>query len=173
MSDLVPIADQTSLDPTTLPASEILRREVYTKKTPHGLAVRKLVAWKTNKHAINPAYPNFVVFFTDYAPGRNQPLKTDLRVAASEETMHTYADDWLAVNIKRGWTLEMSNGKCQIANDERQEDTPAITKSLRSFDIRHSPFENILRPLKLADFPHHSAAAGRDGQAGFVGDHQG
>lgn len=145
-ADFVPIANQATIDPTTLPASEILRREVYTKRTPRGLALRKLVAWRTNKREADPAYPNYVVFFTDYAPGRKQPLKTDLRVAASETTMHALADDWLAANITRGWKLEMSNGKCQMANEEGQEDTPQSQE-----EWRHSDHSTLgIRHLKIA-----------------------
>ncbi len=138
VSDLVPIAETPSIDLALLPASDIVRREVYTKRTPRGLAVRKLVAWKTNKREADPAYPNYVVFFTDYAPGRKQPMKTDLRVAASEETMHTYADDWLAANIKRGWE-QVSSDNCRMTNEDHRTSDNAILPSIRNstLDIRH------------------------------------
>ena len=120
VSDIVPIAEETSFDPASLPASEILRREVYTKRNKTGLAIRKLVCWKTNKQEVDTAYPAYVVFFTDYSPGRKQPLKTDLRVAASEETLHVFADDWLAANIKRGWSqCGMMNAEC--GSEKREE----------------------------------------------------
>jgi ATP-dependent 26S proteasome regulatory subunit len=140
VSDLVPVVEQTSIDPASLPASEIFRREVYTKKSPRGLALRKLVAWKTNKRESDPAYPNYVVFFTDYAPGRKQPLKTDLRVAASEATMHAFADDWLAANIKRGWE-QVSSDDCRTTNEHNpagiEETDPVIRhpESTRHFKI--------------------------------------
>jgi AAA+ superfamily predicted ATPase len=132
VSDLVPIAEAPSIDPASLSTSDILRREVYTKRTPRGLALRKLVCWKTNKREADAAYPNYVVFFTDYAPGRKQPLKTDLRVAASEATMHTLADDWLAANIKRGWTeCGMRNDECAMAR-ERESIGPIQIRNLQS-----------------------------------------
>ena len=79
VSDLVPIREITIHDPGNLPASELVRREVYTKPTAVGPAVRKLVAWKTNKDQTDPAYPAYVIFFTDYSPGRRDPLKTGSR----------------------------------------------------------------------------------------------
>ena len=124
VSDLVPIASPVSIDPASLPASDILRREVYTKRSKTGLAVRKLVCWKTNKQKADSAYPACVVFFTDYSPGRKQPLKTDLRVAASEETMHAFADDWLAANIKRGWRLatgDRRDGQKEVSDSEHRQ----------------------------------------------------
>jgi len=142
VSDLFPVVEQTSIDPASLPTSKIIRREVYTKRTPRGLAVRKLVCWKTNKRKADPAYPAYVVFFTDYAPGRKQPLKTDLRVAASLETMHAFTDDWLAVNIKRGWE--------QVSSDDprtTKEHTPTGIEDIAP-SIRHSEFD--IRHLKIA-----------------------
>ncbi len=138
VTDLLPIAMLATTDPASLPASDILRREVYTKKTPRGLAVRKLVAWKTNKREADPMYPAYVVFFTDYASGRKQPLKTDLRVAASEERIHTLADDWLAANIKRGWS-RVSSDEFRMTNEDHRTSDDALPPSVRqsTLAIRH------------------------------------
>ena len=103
VSDLVPVAATAVPAPSELPASEIVRREVYTKRVSRGLAVRKLVAWRTYKHELDPRFPAFAVLVTDYAPGRRQPRKTELRVASSMERLGAFADDWLASSIKRGW----------------------------------------------------------------------
>ena len=140
VSDFVPIAEQECVDPASLPESEIIRREVYTKRSKKGLAVRKLVGWKTNKHEIDPAYPNFVIFFTDYAPGRKQPLKTDLRVATRETTLHTFADDWLAENIKRGWEQVKCN-KDRMTHENHHE----LEKGSPSI-----PYSESTRHLKIA-----------------------
>jgi AAA+ superfamily predicted ATPase len=104
VTDLVEVATATALPivHAALVPPEIIRREVYTKPSRIGLAVRKVVAWRTNRSA-DPAWPAFVLHFTDYAPDRDQPLKTDVRVAASEAAIHMLADDWLAANIRRGW----------------------------------------------------------------------
>jgi len=86
-----------------LPASEVLRREVYTKTTKDKVAVRKLVVWKTNKDEQDPAYPAFVVYFTDYSPGRKDPLKRTVRLAPDKATATELADAMIASEIKRGW----------------------------------------------------------------------
>ena len=140
VSDLVPMAEQTCIDPASLPASEIIRREVYTKRSKKGVAVRKLVGWKTHKSDADPAYPNFVIFFTDYAPGRKQPLKTDLRVATRETTLHTFADDWLATNIKRGWEqVKCNESRMGIENHhDLEKGSPSI------------PYSESTRHLKIA-----------------------
>ncbi|MBM4354106.1 MAG: AAA family ATPase [Deltaproteobacteria bacterium] len=105
VADLVPVRDAPAPSQADLPAATLLRREVYTKPTPVGPAVRKVLAWKTNKETIDPACPPYVVFFTDYSPGRREPLQTEVRVAGSPQSMHAFADDWLARKIRRGWEL--------------------------------------------------------------------
>ena len=107
VSDIVPVAPEIS-PPVELPPSRVLRRDVYTKATRSGQAVRKLVAWATNKYEVDHRYPRFAVLFTDYSPEREQPLKTELRVASCEQNLDAFADDWLAANIKRGWVLASS-----------------------------------------------------------------
>jgi len=105
VSDLVPVREMAATALADLQASELVRREVYTKATTVGPAVRKLVAWKTNKDQTDPAYPAYTVFFTDYSPGRKDPLKTEIQIAASLESLYAFADDWLARKIRRGWEL--------------------------------------------------------------------
>ena len=87
-----------------LPSSEILRREVYTKVTKGKTAVRKLVMWQTNKHDHDPLYPQFVVHFTDYSPGRKDPLKRIVRLAPDREIATQIAEAMIAKEIKKGWT---------------------------------------------------------------------
>ena len=83
---------------------ELNNYEVYTKKTKAGIAVRKLVVWNTNKDAVDPAYPSWVAYFTDFAPGREPHLKTDIRVASTRENIEAHADLWIAAKVKQGWT---------------------------------------------------------------------
>jgi len=122
VSDLVPVRETSVLALADLPSSELVRREVYTKPTLVGPAVRKLVAWKTNKDQTDPAYPAYAVFFTDYSPGRREPLKTEVRVASSLESLHAFADDWLAKKIRRGWELV---AKAATTNPETVREAPA------------------------------------------------
>ena len=83
--------------------SELLRREVYTKNLKGNLAVRKLLVWKTNKEKQDPTFPAYVVHFTDYSPGRQEPLQKEVRLAPSAEEAESLATEMLAENIKKGW----------------------------------------------------------------------
>ena len=132
VSDLVPVAAMVVPAASELPASEVIRREVYTKGSRGGFAVRKLVAWRTNKHELDPRFPAFALLFTDYAPGRRQPLTTEIRIASTMETLDVFADDWLATNIKRGWeavSISRQDGQLEsdvagpaaVSNDGRDE----------------------------------------------------
>lgn len=87
----------------TLPASQITRREVYTKTASGKLSVRKLVAWKTNKELIASDYPAYVVHLTDYSHGRKTPLTREVRTATNEETAEKIYQGMLEANIKKGW----------------------------------------------------------------------
>ena len=88
-----------------LPQSVVLRREVYTKTTKGAMAVRKLLVWKTGKERLDPRYPAYVVHWTDYSPGRRDPIKRTVRPAPSEAEAAALGDAFIAKNIKRGWTL--------------------------------------------------------------------
>ena len=144
VSDLVPIRDAVPMALADLPAATLLRREVYTKPTAVGPAVRKILAWKTNKEIADPACPPYVVFFTDYSPGRRDPLKTEVQVASSLESLHAFADDWLARKIRRGWELvaQMTHPNTEATNQEAEESatdtdepSPAPRPSGRSLSI--------------------------------------
>lgn len=86
-----------------LGTSQVLRREVWVKETKGKKAVRKLVAWKTNKDQADPDYPPFVVHWTDYSPARREPLEREVHPAPSEDSMNAIADRLLAEQIKKGW----------------------------------------------------------------------
>lgn len=95
----------SNAEPLVLPKSEVLRREVYVKTTKGVDAVRKLVVWKTNKEEVDRACPAFVVHFTDYSPGRKDPLKREVRLAPDLATATEIGDAMIASNIKKGWAL--------------------------------------------------------------------
>jgi hypothetical protein len=86
-----------------LPASAVLRREVWTKTTKGQLAVRKLLVWKTNKAEAADRYPAYVVHWTDYSAGRAEPLDRDVRPAPDEASAQAIAQEWIDANIKKGW----------------------------------------------------------------------
>lgn len=98
VTDLEKQAEQTQL-----PASSILRREVYTKTAKDVMAVRKLLIWKTNKEEEDPSFPAYVVHWTDYSPGRKDPLKREVRLAPTDEIAEQIAAGMLEANIKKGW----------------------------------------------------------------------
>jgi len=86
-----------------LPKSEVVRREVWTKASRGKQTVRKLLVWKTNKEEVDADFPAWVVHFTDYSPGRKDPLKRTVRLAPDEAAAAQIADELVAANIKRGW----------------------------------------------------------------------
>lgn len=87
-----------------LAQSEVFERRVWTKSARGGgLAVRKLVAFATNKAEEDPNYPPYVAFFTDFSPGRKEPLQTDMRVGATKDSIEAHVAAWVEKNVKRGW----------------------------------------------------------------------
>jgi hypothetical protein len=92
--------------PIMLPASEIVRREVYTKVTKGELAVRKLLVWKTNKEALDRAYPAYVVHWTDFSAGRKTPLEREVRPAPTHEEAERIAAMMIENEIAKGWKRE-------------------------------------------------------------------
>jgi ATP-dependent DNA ligase len=88
---------------TALPASALVRREVWTKAAKGKTAVRKLLVWRTNKETAVPGWPAWVVHFTDYSPDRKTPLERTVRPAVSEAHAQLVADALVAENIKKGW----------------------------------------------------------------------
>ncbi len=82
--------------------AEVLHRRVWAKGGKGGTAVRKLVLVATHK-AGDGEWPAFCAFFTDYSPGRKEPLQTALKVASTRETLDAIAEAWIADNIKKGW----------------------------------------------------------------------
>ena len=84
-------------------ASEVVRRQVWTKTAKDKTDVRKLVVWKTNKDTDDPSYPAYVVHWTDYSAGRKAPLAREVRPAPTAEAADALADAMIADNIKKGW----------------------------------------------------------------------
>ncbi len=106
VTDLVPIADAGTIQNIQLPRSTVIKREVFYKDIAAGLCVRKVVAWKTNKENVDPLYPPYVVFFTDFTPGRSEPLKTQVRVASGMDKISALIENWQEEKITRGWSRQ-------------------------------------------------------------------
>ena len=94
---------ETKAEVITLPSSEIVRREVYSKTIKEITSVRKLVILKTNKEDVDSDFPAYVVHWTDFSPDRKEPLKREVRLASVKETATTIAEEMLEKNIKKGW----------------------------------------------------------------------
>jgi hypothetical protein len=100
----VPLADLDARK-LTLPGSEILKREVFTKVLKGQTMVRKLMLWKTNKSDETSAgdWPAFVAYFTDFSPNRKTPLERDIRVSNSDAQIAQLYEALKTENIVKGW----------------------------------------------------------------------
>lgn len=97
----VPLSDRDARQ-MTLPLSEILSREVYTKDLKGQTMVRKFVTWKTNKETTDE-FPAFVMHFTDFSPNRKDPLSREIRVSSSQTQIAQLLAVLKEENIKAGW----------------------------------------------------------------------
>jgi hypothetical protein len=100
----VPLADRDARQ-MTLPASTLLRREVFTKQLKGETMVRKFVMWKTNKETEADDFPAYVVHFTDFSPNRKAPLSREIRVSNSLDQINALWDGLKETNIKKGWDI--------------------------------------------------------------------
>jgi hypothetical protein len=89
--------------PRVLSKSTMIRRDVWTKASKTGTAVRKLLVWKTGKEAQWPGWPAWIVHFTDYSPDRKTPLERTFRTALTEDDAMAVAAEMVTENIKKGW----------------------------------------------------------------------
>ena len=103
----VPLMDRDARQ-MTLPTSEILRREVYTKDLKGQTMVRKFVMWRTNKESSSDEFPAYVVHYTDFSPNRKDSLARELRVSNSKTQIEQLWEAFKADNIKSGWNPQGS-----------------------------------------------------------------
>ena len=107
--------------------SEVIFREVYTKESKGALMVQKFLAWKTNKDKQDPRFPAYGFNYTNYSPGRADPLKRDVRISQSEEQIRQIAAAFIEKNVKKGWNL--SNGTAAGGEAEKPVETAAKKKA--------------------------------------------
>ena len=120
---------QVPLEPRHLPRSQPVRRQVWTKAGKGGIAVRKLVVWKSGKEEAWPGWPSWLVHFTDYSPDRKTPLERTLRTARTEEEANVIAEALIVEHIKKGWEEVGSTDERTAAKSEPQKSPPkAATK---------------------------------------------
>jgi hypothetical protein len=101
----VPLVDRDARQ-MTLPSSELLRREVYTKDLKGQTMVRKFVMWKTNKDSASDEFPAYIVHYTDFSPNRKDALARELRVSSSQQQIEQLWEGLKAENIKGGWNRQ-------------------------------------------------------------------
>jgi len=85
-----------------LKESKLLHREVYVKESKGIKKVRKFVVWKTNKEESNE-FPAFVYHYTDYSPGRKDPLKKEIKVSENQKEIEMVLKTEIEDNVKKGW----------------------------------------------------------------------
>jgi ATP-dependent DNA ligase len=88
-----------------LAQSQVIKREAYKKETKGLVSVRKFLAWKTNKEQIDANYPAFVFCYTDYSPGRKDPLKRVVRTAPDQQAIEAIFNQFKEEEVKKGWNL--------------------------------------------------------------------
>jgi hypothetical protein len=105
----VPLADRDARR-FTLPKSEVLRREVWTKQLKGQTMVRKLVLWQTNKAEDQESgvsdFPAYVSAFTDFSPNRKTPLEREIRISNSREQIDELWVGLTTEYIVKGWTRQ-------------------------------------------------------------------
>ncbi len=85
-----------------LTESEIISREVYTKKGKNGIMVRKMVGLKTNKEQTG-LFSKYVLLFTDFSSGRAEPMNQEITLCEDKANMENKLQSLRDEYIKGGW----------------------------------------------------------------------
>jgi ATP-dependent DNA ligase len=85
-----------------LKKSVVIARQAFSKISKENTMVRKWVVIQTNKGS-SADYPNFVIHYTDFSPGRAEPLKRDVKVSDSKDQILAMLEEQIEKNIKKGW----------------------------------------------------------------------
>jgi hypothetical protein len=136
----VPLADQNARQ-MTLPCSQVLAREVYTKDLKGQTMVRKFLMWETNKAGDNDEFPAYVCHFTDFSPNRKDALSRDVRVSSSREQIEKLMKELKEENIKAGWNR--AAGMLPGAGCD-----PAVLESKAPVETAEAPAEKPKRATK-------------------------
>ncbi len=89
-----------------LPKSKLIERKVWTKDVKNGISIRKIIILKTFKSETWDSWPEWIVFYSDYSPGRKSPLDKKLKTAINMEEAKKIANNLIESNIKKGWVLK-------------------------------------------------------------------
>ena len=96
-----PVAPVEGVSAATPPASQVLRRQVYTKTLGGNAMVLKFLLWKTGKEDFG--YPAYVVTFVNFSAGRRDPLVAETRITDSEDQAMDIFATLVHDNVKKGW----------------------------------------------------------------------
>ena len=142
LQEVLPDLDPDAvLEPRELPRSTLVRRQVWSKEGKGGLAVRKLLLWKSGKDEVWPGWPTWLVHFTDYSPDRKTPLERTIRSALSEGEAQQIADALIAENIKKGW--EEVGAQTEVHVDTPNAKTVPRPKTKKSASGAKKPKKSI------------------------------
>ena len=103
LTDLCSFSEVKSVTLAGLPQSQILARRIFTKGADDKLMIQKYVIWKTNKED-SGAFLDYVLHYTDFSVSRKEPLKRDIRVSNDKDQIFQLMDEFIAANVKKGWT---------------------------------------------------------------------
>ena len=101
ITKIIPL-ETNSESVSELKKSKLLHREVYVKESKGIKKVRKFVVWKTNKEE-SKEFPAFVYHYTDYSPGRKEPLKKEIKISENQKEIEMVLKSELEDNVKKGW----------------------------------------------------------------------
>jgi hypothetical protein len=140
------------LAPRAMPPSTVLRRDVWTKTSKTGTAVRKLLVWKTGKESQWAGWPAWIVHFTDYSPDRKTPLERTMRTALTEDGAMAVAAELVTENIKKGWEPATENSNAAAKQPANATANAKVNQGNTSDDV-------------TTETPDATAAAGEPGKA--------
>ncbi|MBQ9138365.1 MAG: ATP-dependent DNA ligase [Alistipes sp.] len=103
ITDICPFSERGAVSYGPLPTSEVIYRRVFTKGVGEKAMVQKYIIWRTNK-VDSGLFPNYVFHYTDFSISRKEQLKRDIRVSSSEEQIISFAEEFIAANVKKGWS---------------------------------------------------------------------
>lgn len=103
VTDIIFVDIDQGIQSIHFPPPTILKREVFGKELKGKLAIRKFIAFKSNKEAMDTNYLPYVFNYTDYSPNRKTPLQQEVRISTSQEQILEFYQQFLEANIKKGW----------------------------------------------------------------------
>lgn len=144
---------EEDVDKHQIVSSTIELRRVFTKVTKGETAVRKVVVIRTHKEH-EGTHPPYVVFTTDFSPGRKTPLETALRTASDRASADGWVEEWLEENVKRGWEEVAPSGGAPPAPKAE----PVATNASAPSDAKVEPEAAKPKRARKAEAPPEAEA---------------